>query len=250
MKQDFSFYLFGSRIFTHVTFWVMYYVLFGLIWAGEKGYVASFYLEFLLLPIRIMAVYLAIYFLLPKYLLKRRYWSFLLGYGLVLILGSLLQRIVIHFFYEELLLNDFSNGLFGVKMLVRAMVLINTTVLFVLGIKLFQLWVIEREKNIQNREKILEIKANRKTHRIPTDTIIYIEGLGNYVTYHLSNQTKITSYGSIKGTLQRLPEKFKRVHKSYIVNKDHITSYDAMTIDVKNASIPRGKSAKDQVLSD
>lgn len=248
MQSTNSFYLFNSRIVTHVVFWVLYYLLFGLIWVGEEGYLASFYLEFVLLPIRILAVYVTIYFLLPRFLLKKKFKAFLIGYGLTMLLGGIMQRIFIHLFYEELLLNDSSAGLFNIMMLIRAIILINTTVLLVLGIKLFQLWAIEHEKNQNLENDIVEIRSNRKTHRVPLKDILFVEGLGNYVTYHLADKSKITSYGSIKGTLQQLPDNFRRVHKSYIINKEYIKSYDAMTIDIQDNSIPRGKSVTDEVL--
>ncbi|WP_431124930.1 LytR/AlgR family response regulator transcription factor [Flagellimonas flava] len=248
MKSNTNFYLFGSRIATHCIFWVLYYILFGLIWVSEEGYLASFYLEFVLLPIRILAVYITLYYLLPQFLLQRKYKEFLLGYGLTLLLGGVLQRVFIHLFYEELLLNDSSAGLFSIMMLVRAIVLINTTVLFVLGAKLFQLWALEQEKNKRLESEILEIRSNRKTHRVPVDSILFVEGLGNYVTFHLEDKSKITSYGSIKKTLEQLPSNFRRVHKSFIVNKEHIKSYDALTIDIQDNSIPRGKSIADDVL--
>ena len=244
-----NFYLFNSRIATHVIFWVAYYVLFGLLWLSEEGYLASFYLEFILMPIRILAVYLTIYFLLPKYLTQKRYGAFLLGYGLILLVGGILQRIFIHLFYENLLLNDSSNGLLNIMMLIRAVVLINTTVLLILSIKIFQLWVKESEKNQNFESEILEIRSSRRTHRIPLNEILFVEGLGNYVTYHLADKSKITSYGTIKATLERLPNNFTRVHKSYVVNKRHIKSYDTLTIDVNNNSIPRGKNVTDEVLA-
>ena len=248
MSPNTNFYIFNSRIATHVVFWMLYYVLFGLIWVGEEGYLASFYLEFILLPIRILAVYVTLYFLLPRFLLKKKYIKFLGGYGITLLLGGMLQRVFIHLFYEELLLNDSSAGLFNIMMLVRSIVLINTTVLFILAIKLFQLWAKEHEKNEGMEDEILEIRSNRKTHRVPLSEILYVEGLGNYVTYHLSDKSKITSYGSIKAALELLPDNFRRVHKSYIVNKTHIKSYDTMTIDVQDNAIPRGKSVSDEVL--
>ncbi len=248
MKSAHDFYLFNSRIATHILFWVAYYILFGLLWAGQEGYMASFYLEFVLLPIRILAVYATIYFLLPKFLLKRRYTRFLVGYAIILLSAGMLQRVFIHLFYEELLLNDFSTGLFSFRMFIRAMVLINTTVLFVMGVKLFQLWVIERERNEQSNEKMLELKANRRIHRVSTGHIVYIEGLGNYVTYHLLDNSKITVYGSVKNTLSTLPKNFRRIHRSYIVNKDHIKSYDLNSVEVQNQFIPRGSSTNDDLL--
>ncbi|MEX0290994.1 MAG: LytR/AlgR family response regulator transcription factor [Flavobacteriaceae bacterium] len=248
MRLNSNFYLFNSRIATHLLFWVLYFILFGFIWAGEKGYLASFYLEFVLLPTRIMAVYVTIYFLLPKYLLKRKFGQFLLGYALTLLLAGILQRIFIHLFYENLLLNDPSAGLFSIKMLIRAIVLINTTVLLVLGVKLFQLWSIENQKNQPGPNGILEIKANRRIHRVSLEDILFIEGLGNYVVYNLQDNTKLTAYGTIKDTLAGLPDFFVRVHKSYIVNKKHIKSYDTSTIAIRNHMVPRGKSVTDQLL--
>ncbi|WP_299533240.1 LytTR family DNA-binding domain-containing protein [Ulvibacterium sp.] len=248
MKSVPDFYLFNSRIATHIIFWVGYYALFGLLWAGQEGYMASFYLEFVLLPIRILAVYATLYFLMPKFLLKRKYVQFLVGYMIMLVSAGILQRVFIHLFYEELLLNDFSTGLFSIRMLVRAMVLINTTVLFVMGVKLFQLWILEREKNERDNEKILELKANRRIHRVSSGHVLYIEGLGNYVTYHLLDNSKITVYGSIKSTLSALPGNFRRIHRSYIVNKDHIKSYDLNSVEVQNQFIPRGSSANDDLL--
>ena len=243
-----NFYIFNSRVATHVLFWIFYFIFFGLLWAGEDGYLASFYLEFILLPIRIMAVYVAIYYLLPKFLLKRKFSLFFLGYCLTLLLGGVLQRIFIHLFYEELLLNDISSGLFSLRMLIRAIVLINTTVLLVLGMKLFQLWSLEHQKNAQQVKSILEIKANRRIHRVAIEQVLFIEGLGNYVIYNLSDDSKLTVYGTIKETLSTLPDTFVRVHKSYIINKKHIKSYDTSSIDVHNHMVPRGKSVTDQLL--
>lgn len=201
------------------------------------------------MPVRILAVYVTIYFLLPKYLMRKKYVAFLTGYGIVLLIGGILQRVFIHLFYENLLLNDSSSNLFDLMMLIRAIVLINTTVLLILSIKIFQLWVRASERNQTFQSEILEIRSNRRTYRIPTHDILFVEGLGNYVTYHLADESKITSYGTIKATLKQLPRNFTRVHKSYIVNKHHIRSYDAITIDVSNNPIPRGKSVSDEVLA-
>ncbi|MEK6153046.1 LytTR family DNA-binding domain-containing protein [Flavobacteriaceae bacterium 3-367] len=248
MKLIKDFYLFNSRIATHIIFWIAYYIFFGLLWVTDEGYLASFYLEFVLLPTRIMAVYLVIYFLLPRFLLKSKYPHFFLGYVLVLLLAGALQRIFIHLFYENLLLNTAGHGLFSATMFIRAVVLINTTVLLVLGAKLFQLWQIAHEKNKGIDQKFLEIRSNRRMHRVPLDSILFVEGLGNYVVYRLSDKSKITAYGTIKEALRLLPSNFVRVHRSYIVNRDHIKSYDANTIDVQNESVPRGKSVTDEVL--
>lgn len=241
-------YIFNSRIATHITFWALYYVFFSFIWASNKDYLASFFLEFVLLPIRIMAVYFTLYYLLPNFLLPKKYYRFLMGYLIMMVVAAILQRVFIHLFYENLLLDNSEEGLFSVKMLVRASILINTTVFLVLSLKIFQLFLIEREKNDSLTNKHIEIKADRRIHRINLDDILFVEGKGNYTTYNLSDRKKITAYGSIKKTLEILPSNFVRVHKSFVVNKNKITSFDANTIQIEEESIPRGKSVKDEIL--
>ncbi len=248
LRKTEDFYLLGSRTLTHVVFWILYYVFFSLIWKTDEGYLASFYLEFILLPTRMMAVYVTLYFLVPKYLLERTYGRFLWGYALTLLLAGVLQRVFIHLFYENLLLNQTDSGLFSLRMLARAVLLINTTVFFVLGIKLFQLWLVAFEKK-HEQQPILELRSNRRIHRVALTDILFVEGLGNYVNYHLVDGSKITTYGSVKRALDTLPANFIRVHKSYIVNKRHIKSFDAASIAVKNSAIPRGKGISDEALS-
>ncbi len=241
-------YIFDSRIATHITFWALYYLFFSFIWASNKDYLASFFLEFVLLPIRIMAVYFTIYYLLPNFLLQKKYYRFFMGYAIMMTIAAILQRIFIHLFYENLLFDGSEEGLFSVKMLIRASVLINTTVFLVLSLKIFQLFLMEREKNNNISSRYIEIKADRRIHRISLDDILFVEGKGNYTTYNLSDHKKITAYGSIKKTMEILPSNFVRVHKSFVVNKNKIKSFDANTIQIEEALIPRGKSVKDEIL--
>lgn len=241
------FYIFGSRIATHILFWIAYYILFSLIWAGDEGYLASFYLEFVLLPTRLLAVYLTIYLLVPRLLLKRQYLRFIFAYCILLLLCGILQRVFIHLFYENLLVRDARNGLFSIQMLIRATILINTTVFFVLGVRLFQLWTLAYEK-VNRPGTVLELRSNRRIHRVAYEDILFVEGLGNYVKYHLADTRKITVYGSVKTALQDLPTGFIRAHKSYIVNKAHIRSFDATSIQVADHMVPRGKGVEDQAL--
>ncbi len=247
MSPD-RFYLFNSRIATHVVFWIAYYIFFSLIWATGQGLKASFFLEFILLPIRIMAVYVTIYVLLPKFLVERQYIKFILGYGGLILFSAILQRIFIHFFYESLILNNPSEELFSFKMLLRAMILINTTVFLILSFKIFQLFQIEKRKNEVETAMYIELKADRRFYRINTNEILFIQGKGNYTTYHLQGGSKITTYGTIKKALEELPANFIRIHKSYIANKAEIRSFDTNSIEIKDQFIPRGKSITDEEL--
>ncbi len=245
------FYLFGSRPLTHIAFWLVYYVLFSLIWMSpERGYFASFYLEFVLLPPRALAVYLMIYFLMPRYLLTERYAAFFLGYSGLLVFASVLQRLSGFYFYESLLLET-EGTLLDFGGMVRSLVLVNTTVIVVGAVKMYQFYLLEKYLNQTDHgiSEPLALKANRRTHLIDPDDIMFVEAMGNYVTYYLRNAEKLVVYGSVKSAAAALPDQFRRVQRSYIVNRNHVSSFNAETIYVGDHEIPRGKDLADDFLT-
>lgn len=245
-----SFYLFGSRVLTHILFWVGYYLLFSLVWVKpEQGYFASFYLEFVLLPARLAAVYTMIYVLMPRYLLVRQYGRFLLSYAGLIVLAGLVHRLSAHFFYEQLLFGQ-ADPFFDIGALVRAVLLVNTTVVFVAAAKMFQLYLIEAERNkTAELAAKIAIRANRRTYLLDPADILYLESMGNYVTYVLADGDKLVAHGSIKAACAELPENFLRLHRSYVVNKDHITAFSGEKVQVGEAELPRSKDVEDAMLT-
>ncbi len=243
-----NFYVFDSRIATHVLFWALYYALFGYIWAKNGEYLASYFLEFILLPIRIMAVYLTIYWQIPRYLLAVKLPQFLAFYLLLMLISGTLQHLFIFFFYEPIFGGN-AITLFDLSSLLRAVILINSTVLFVSSIKIAQLFIQQKERfhDLENRPESgsgIEIKAEKRVHRVDANDILYIEGLGNYVAFVMHDQ-KIISYISLKEALKILPGTFVRVHKSFIVNKSHVKSYNSEDVEIGEKYIPIGRSYRD-----
>lgn len=240
-------YLFGSRLATHLVFWLVYYISFSFIWADPQvGLFASFFLEFVLLPARLLAVYAMLYWLLPRLLLQKQFAQFLLSYGLLLILVGIVQQLADHYFYEKLLLGD-EHQLFELSEWVRNVMLVNSTVLFVAAIKVLQLYFLQMESNDNGPNKI-EIKADRRVHLVKCDNIQFLEGMGNYVAYYLADGEKLVSYGSLKSAVELLPEQFVRTHKSFVVNRNHIDSYNNEDIKVGSKTLPRGKDIQDSQL--
>lgn len=237
-----GYYLFGSRILTHVLFWLGYFISFGLIWSQHGDYYSSFYLEFMLLPVRISAVYLTIYVLLPRTLLQEKFLRFAGQYALLMLVCGILQRVISYFFYEG------NTGwttaeLLRVWPIMRAMILINTTVLFVSAFKIFTLYLTERKKNqVLATDPVIEIKADKRIFRLSPSQILFMEGLGNYITYHTTDQQKLIRYASLKQALSELPPHFVRIHRSYIVNKQHVRSYNAEDVEIGEHFLPIGKS--------
>jgi len=248
VDSNFGFHL---RIIHHILFWLIYYITFGFIWAEGGDYWQSYYLEFILLPIRILAVYFTIFLLIPQYLQHRKIIHFATGYLGLILICAVLQRLFIFFFYEGIAVDQ--NQLWDLTGILRAIILINSTVLFVSAIKITQLWWLEGDKNnhlqtiiksihsTDRKDEIIEIKAEKRINRIPADELLFVEGLGNYVIYHTQDK-KLISYTSLKQALEELPEHFIRIHKSYLVNMNHVTSYDHEDIEVGGNLLPLGRA--------
>ncbi len=236
---DSHYHFLGNRLLTHALFWMLYYLLFSLLWAEDGKYYQSFGLELILLPLRILASYGVIYYLLPKYLTRQRESAFLMGYLVIVTIAGICQRLINHYYYE-LLWQNTAGGLWQFWPFVKAIVLINTTVMFITALKIFQLWRLEQYKH--DDHEWLNIRADKRNFRIAPAEIQYIEALGNYVTYYLENGQKLISYQTLKEVNNTLPENFERIHKSFIINKNHVRSYSNENVEIGNRLLPIGKS--------
>ena len=92
------------------------------------------------------------------------------------------------------------------------------------------------------------IKSDRKFHKLLFRDILYIEGLKDYVVIYV-NDSKIITAMNLKTISQHLPEMhFIRVSKSYMVNVQHIDSFDNHTIYIKTSEIPIGEVFRKKFL--
>ena len=84
------------------------------------------------------------------------------------------------------------------------------------------------------------IKVETKMVRIELDDILYIEGLKNYVSIFTKTQ-RIVTLQTMKQLEEILPpNRFVRVHKSYIVALDKINTIERQEIYIKDKIIPIG----------
>ena len=108
----------------------------------------------------------------------------------------------------------------------------------------------------QETEDIDEIfiKKNSTLVRLKYDDILFIEALENYVIVNTFTE-KFTIHFTMKSIEDKLPvKKFKRVHRSFIVNINRIKGIEDNSIIIKleegTKLIPVGKSYKDKLLSE
>ena len=94
----------------------------------------------------------------------------------------------------------------------------------------------------------LMVKADYKLYKINFDDIHYIEGQHEYVSFYTKDK-RVTALYSLKALEDQLPrDKFIRVHKSYIVNIDHISEIEQVSLTVAGHKVPIGGSYRDSLL--
>jgi len=95
--------------------------------------------------------------------------------------------------------------------------------------------------------KILGNGEMKPALKIEVDKIAYIEGLKNYIKIHLVNGSRpVLTKLTMKAAEEKLsPDKCIRVHKSFIILLDKITSFRRDSIRIGEKDIPVGKSYRD-----
>ncbi|MCE5206367.1 MAG: LytTR family DNA-binding domain-containing protein [Porphyromonadaceae bacterium] len=99
------------------------------------------------------------------------------------------------------------------------------------------------------RENIgIFVKSEHRLLHVLFEEIIYIEGLKDYVKIYTENEAKpILSLMSLKQLEEDLPaDRFMRVHRSYIIHLNKITSINKNRIIIDKKQIPVGETYRKQ----
>lgn len=109
---------------------------------------------------------------------------------------------------------------------------------------------ITNSENSNNSNKINDhffVKAEGKIQKIRLEDIKFVESLSEYVKIHLENNENVVCLMSLKNLEKKLPNDFLRVHRSYIVNLNKVTTIERNKIVFDNkVYIPVSEQYKDE----
>ncbi|WP_420601600.1 LytR/AlgR family response regulator transcription factor [Flagellimonas sp.] len=99
----------------------------------------------------------------------------------------------------------------------------------------------------EKTENFLFVKSDKKIIRLDFESIYYVEAYGNYIK--IFTDQMILSPQTLSDFLEKLPEYFMRIHKSYIINFNKLKLIDGNQVVLANDKILTiGKSYRKQVL--
>jgi len=92
------------------------------------------------------------------------------------------------------------------------------------------------------------VRSDRKMIKIDFDSIAYVESYSDYIKIHLNSETIVTRE-TISAIEAKLPtQKFLRIHRSFIISIDNISSFTNDHITINNKALPISRSYKKDVL--
>ena len=251
----------------HVLYWTAFVLFFGLVWGvSDENYSRNILIQICCLPSRMLLVYITLFYLFPKFFNQKEYFSFFVSYCiLVAFISVFIQRPMFLYFIQPNFLPGFKNsGFFILSEIVNTALDINIAAM--IPIAYTYLTTIEdlqknnSELNAENKllkedaliqdnndDSYIDLKIDKSVKKIKINDIVFVESLRNYCRIKLTN-SEITVLKTLKSVQELLPEsKFVRIHRSFLVNKDNITSVSLSKIEIDNMTIPVGRKYKDEV---
>lgn len=106
-----------------------------------------------------------------------------------------------------------------------------------------------RNQSSNPADNNLFVRADYKLIKIPTDQILFIEGLDDYIRIHIKDQRPVIARMTMKAVLDKLsPVDFIRVHRSYIVPFKRVDNVRNKIISLQGVDVPIGASYEQEFL--
>jgi len=109
-------------------------------------------------------------------------------------------------------------------------------------------FVINKDDSTIEDNAHIFIRCDRKLTKIYLDDILYFESEGDYVKVVTSKKSLLTK-NKISLFEEKLPaDRFTRVHRSFIVNNQSITSVTSSGVEIEKKEIPVSQTYKNQLM--
>ena len=212
-----------------------------------------FYFITSLLPVVIGTSYYVNHKLIPEFLLRGKNGVFILYAIYTIIISLYLQYLVI--FIALIIFTSFQFGnpsllslnIGNLSLTMYLLVLIKVIIEIIQKLSEKETIIKSLENTKEFAEKIV-IRYNRVNHSIFLSNILYIESLSDYIKV-VTLDDEIVTKEKISKIISRLPTYFKRIHRSFIVNSQKVSSYNSEFITVEGSQIPISRTYKKEIIT-
>jgi len=225
-------------------FWTAVLIILTLFFGGGSfSFPQAFYFVCMLLPVAVITSWFFNEVLVARYLLNNRIGRFILYFVYSFIISLWLQMLVVT--AALILIANYNVANLGPFIRnVQALALIIYLIVFVQAF--IQLIVRLRgrdqgDTSSKSQEELVMIfRVNRKNYPIKLHEILYVESRTDYIEIQTKDERHVTRE-RISHLNDRLPDTFIRVHRSFIVNSRHVSSFTMEEVRIDDHLIPVGR---------
>lgn len=152
----------GNRIGWHVLFWACYIAMYtGIYGYFEDDFGAEFFWAMAYLPIKIAATYFTMYYIIPRYFLKKKYVAATLLTITIILLAGFIQRFLDYYVFYPIYAYEFMAGSpFNIPKSIKNVLSIYPAVALGAFIKITKHFYNEESKSQELRQQKLQAELN------------------------------------------------------------------------------------------
>ncbi|MEP3390753.1 MAG: LytTR family DNA-binding domain-containing protein [Reichenbachiella sp.] len=239
-------------------FWLFVYVVLILLYGNSfESYLYSIYFVTILFPVVIGSAYFFNFFLVPNYLMKGRKGKFIL-YFIYLFIVSVHMEIIMIFLAFIYLANYQVQAMHPSILDVSNLSVTLYAIVFAQGFfLLYKKFQSSRSKieELEGEQKktaqgALLVRVDRQNRKVSHSQILYVESLSDYVKIHTNEKdSPIITKAKISQIEKELPKEFIRIHRSFLVNRNEITTFSAEHVQIADEKLPISRTYK-QVIKE
>jgi DNA-binding LytR/AlgR family response regulator len=96
-----------------------------------------------------------------------------------------------------------------------------------------------KKTTVQTDDDAIFVRSEYTLVKIPLNTIEYIESVQDYLKIHQTNARPVMTLMTLKSIIDKLPpEKFRRIHRSYVVPLSKVTSIGQKKLFIGQTELP------------
>jgi DNA-binding LytR/AlgR family response regulator len=104
-----------------------------------------------------------------------------------------------------------------------------------------------KSDNKKNEQENILVRVNRKNQLISLNELAYIESLNDYVKL-VTTESEFITREKITNLNKKLPEKFIRIHRSFLVNSDKVNSFTTTEVNILETNLPISRTYKKKAI--
>lgn len=106
---------------------------------------------------------------------------------------------------------------------------------------------LKEQKGSTEVPKLFTIKENKRIYKVNFEEIYLLQAYGDYVRIYTSEKKYVTK-GKLSLVKSSLPDNFLQVHRSYIINLNHLKYVEGNMVQIATESVPVSLSFREALM--